>query len=214
MLGPLLSGALDLLAPPHCPGCDLPTAEAHAFCAGCAPLIEKADGGLEALGGYVFGGPLADAIRRFKYGGRSELARPLVPLLVNALRPLAGRYDAIAFVPLHPRRLRARGFDQAGLLGHGAARALGVPVVHALRRLRATDVQASLDRERRGSNVRGAFAVKGKVEGARLLLIDDVRTTGATLAEASRALSSAGAQVISFALAVAEAGTDDLADGG
>lgn len=211
MLKPILGGLLDLVAPPQCPACSLPSGEAHAFCAACAPLIERLDdAGLDPRAGYVYGGPLADAIRRYKYGGASEIAHALTPLLVDALRPLADRFEVMTFVPLHPRRLRERGFDQTGLLAHAAARVLGVRVRgDLLIRTRSTRVQASLDRVARSTNVRGAFAARPVAEGLRVLLLDDVRTTGATLAEASRALVERGAEVQTFALAAAEPGEDE-----
>ena len=111
----MFRGLLDLLAPPTCPACDLATERAHSFCEGCAPLLERTEGGPAGLAAFVYGGPLADAIRRYKYGPQPELVHALAPLLVGSLRPLVGRFDAITFVPLHVRRLRARGFDQTGL---------------------------------------------------------------------------------------------------
>lgn len=205
MLKPIWNGLLDLLAPPTCPACELPSPTAHAFCGACAPLIERTEGGLAALGGYHYTGPLADAIRRYKYRGASEIKEALVPLLTAVLTPLAGTFDVVSFVPLHPRRLRERGFDQTGLLVHGAARRLGLEVRgDLLTRRRSTEVQASLDRRARATNVRDAFAARRVTSGLRVLLIDDVRTTGATLAEASRALTAEGALVQPFALAIAD----------
>jgi ComF family protein len=204
MLAPLVRGLLDLLAPPACPGCDLPAESSHTFCGGCSPLLEPTDGAMQTRGAYVYGGPLADAIRRYKYGRRAELVPALSGLLVPSLAGLAGRFDAITFVPLHPRRLVERGFDQAGLLAHAVGRRLGVPVLPLLQRTRATEAQASLDRAARGRNVRRAF--RAAPCSRPLLLLDDVRTTGATLAEASSALTEAGARVTPFALAVADDG--------
>lgn len=206
MLATLYRGLLDLVAPPTCPGCDLPADDPHRFCPACAPLLERTEDGARALGAYVYGGPLADAIRRYKYGRRADLSPALVSALVPALAELAGTYDVITFVPLHPRRLYARGFDQAGLLAHGAGRQLGVPVRALLDRVRATDVQASLDRPARATNVRRAF--RARATSAAVLLLDDVRTTGATLAEAARALGDAGARVTTYALAVADEDDD------
>jgi ComF family protein len=206
MLAAIYRGLLDLVAPPTCGGCDLPADDPHRFCPACSPLLERTEHGMQALGAYAYGGPLADAIRRYKYGGRPDLAPALVSALVPALAELAGTYDVISFVPLHPRRLRARGFDQAGLLAHGAGRRLGVPVRTLLERTRVTEVQASLDRRARATNVRSAF--RASATDASVLLLDDVRTTGATLAEAARALTDAGARVRPFALAIADEGED------
>jgi len=209
MWKPMLRGLLDLLAPPTCPACDLPTERAHAFCDGCAPLLERTEGGAASLAGFAYGGPLADALRRYKYRPQPELAHALAPLLVTALRPFAGRFDAITFVPLHARRLSARGFDQTGLLAYAAARALGMPAQQLLRRGRSTEVQASLGRLARRTNVERAFALRVPAPQGRYLLLDDVRTTGATLADASRALTEAKIEVVPYALALAEPGEDE-----
>ncbi len=192
MLRPLLEGALDLLAPPRCAACDATLdAGAAGFCDACAPLLDPDPTGLGAL---IYGGPVADAVRRFKYGPRPELARPLGARLAQAALAHAGQVDAVVPVPLHPRRLAARGFNQASLLARPVARALGVPLSFALRRLRHTPSQASLEVTRRLDNVRGAF--RARPAGGRVLLIDDVRTTGATLAECASALAAAGAREV------------------
>src|SRR5512143_1965279 len=161
MLRDLLRGALDLLTPPTCIACDLPVGEVDGpLCDACAPLLEEAPPERrppsDAAAPFVHAGPLADAIRRFKYGGRSELAAPLGALLVARAAPAYhGLADVVVPVPLHPRRLRARGYDQACLLAVPLARALGVPLADgALARRRETAVQASLPAARRGQNVR------------------------------------------------------------
>lgn len=141
-----------------------------------------------------FGGPLADALRRLKYARRTELVPALAALLAGACAPLAGRVDAVVPIPLHPARLRARGFNQAALLAAPVAARLGVPLdAGALRRVRDTPAQAGLGASDRASNVRGCFAARLRPGRTRVLVIDDVRTTGATFAEAARALREAGA---------------------
>ena len=203
MLRALALGLLDLLAPLRCPACEAVLDPGGGpFCGACAPLLDRLAAGEEGAIGprggaaYVYGGPMAEAIRGFKYGGRSELAAPLGRLLAEAAAPLAGRVDRVIPVPLHPKRLRARGFNQAALLGARVASALGLPLdTRSLRRLRDTATQASLPREARRANVRGAFGV-APGELGRVLLVDDVRTTGATLREAKRALRGAGAKRI------------------
>lgn len=135
---------------------------------------------------------MADAIRRMKYGGRSELAGPLGLLLAEAAIAFAGEVDAVVPVPLHPRRLRARGFDQAALLARPVSRVLAVPLaVGALARLRDTPPQASLDVGARALNVQAAFRAVS-APAPRVLLIDDVRTTGSTLAACAEALTAVG----------------------
>jgi ComF family protein len=96
-------------------------------------------------------------------------------------------------VPLHPRRLRHRGYDQAAILAAGAARRFRIPVAPLLRRVRETGQQVGRDRTSRERSVRGAFAAAGNVLGTRICLIDDVLTTGATASAAADALLLAGA---------------------
>jgi ComF family protein len=202
---------LRILAPPRCPACDLPLEEDRTpFCAACWPLLERGSDGASARGSataaFLYGGPLADAIVRFKYGGRAELAAVLGALLAEAALPLAGHVDCAMPMPLYPARLRERGFNQSALLAGPVARALGVPLDAArLRRIRPTVDQAGLAREGRADNVRGAFVARRLHGAPRVLLIDDVRTTGATLAAASQALLAAGAsEVRTLVLARAE----------
>jgi len=209
----ILRGLVDLIAPPRCAACELvlePGGE--GFCGGCEPLLERLSGAESAMAAFRYGGPLADAMRRFKYGGQSQLARPLAILMLDRARSACAGLDAIVPVPLHPRRLRERGFDQTCLIAGELARSIGIPRrLDLLSRPRATATQASLDRAGRLANVHGAFVASPGARGLRVLLLDDVRTTGATLADAGRALLSAGALgAHSLALALAD---DDVPGG-
>ena len=211
MLRVLLTGLLDSLAPPRCPACDLSYISGQGeagFCDACAPLVEPVPAAFRPPApdgaAVLYQGPMADAIRHFKYASRSELARDLAPYLVEAALGHAGTVDAVVPMPLHPAKLRARGWNPSTLLAWPVARALGVPLRdHWLRRVRPTVVQAGLSRAQRVRNVRGAFAAK-EVPPARVLLIDDVRTTSATLDEAARSLTARGHHVYTLALAWAE----------
>jgi ComF family protein len=208
MLSTFFSGLLDLLAPPECPACGLPDAPrpgAPSLCPACAPLLEAAPPERQPPAANaavcLYQGPLADAIRRFKYADQRQLLRYFVPLLTAAAQTYAGHIDAVVPVPLHPRKLRARGWNPAALLARPIAAALGVPLRTGwLRRVRETAVQAGLSRQARVHNVRGAFLVKPAAP-ARILLVDDVRTTGATLLEAAGCLEGAGHTVSTLALA-------------
>lgn len=140
---------------------------------------------------------MRQAILLFKYGGRPLFARHLGRLMVEA----AGRlfdpreFEVLIPVPLHPGRQRARGFNQAALLAREIGRSFGLDVgERLLGRVRATEAQSGGRRERE-ENVKGAFAVRqsDRVKGRRLLLIDDVFTTGATAGECARTLLAAGA---------------------
>jgi ComF family protein len=203
MLTNILGGFLDLLAPARCAACDAPMPQAKPFCAACEELLEPAESG----GAFAFGGPLATAIHRFKYREHPELARPLARSLVPYVEVFleAHPVDCIAAVPLASKRLRERGYNQSALLAQALARLLKVPfAAGVLERCRETSSQALLDAEQRRDNVRDAFVAREAARGQRWLLIDDVRTTGATLEAASHALMRAGAKrVQSFTLAVA-----------
>lgn len=202
---PILNGLVDLMAPRACASCDeaLDPSAPGPFCDGCEILLEPAEGKPDAA--FLYGGPLAEAIRSFKYSARTELASPLSTLLVERALELSGEVDVVTSVPLHPRRLRARGYDQAALLARPVAVALDAPFrPRLLRRIRDTPPQAGLDAEARPSNVRGAFRAECDAPG-RVLLIDDVRTTGATLAVCAERLRHAGAErVHTLVLARAE----------
>jgi ComF family protein len=106
---------------------------------------------------------------------------------------LAG-YDALVPVPLHPKRLRERGYNQAELLARELGGRIGLPVLDLLERAKATKPQWDLDKESRLKNLAGAFTAGAETKGLSLLLIDDVCTTGASLEECGRALHRAGAE--------------------
>ncbi len=142
-----------------------------------------------------------DALHAFKFRGRRGLAVPLGDLLIEVAAgglPL-GLPDLLVPVPLHPRRRLERGFNQASLLAHRVGRALGRPVRDdALARVVATQSQTALDAQARRANVRGAFRLRRPelVAGRHVLVVDDILTTGATLAECARRLEEGGATVI------------------
>jgi ComF family protein len=143
-------------------------------------------------------------IHALKYGRRTSAASALVRAVLPGLGelPLRG-VDVVVPVPLHAVRLRERGFNQAALLAAGIAGALGRPVRNGLRRTRATREQTGLARAERLSNVADAFAPEPvSLRAARVLLVDDVVTTGATLGAAADALAATGVESI-FCLALA-----------
>jgi ComF family protein len=152
-----------------------------------------------------YDGPAGEAVRLLKFRGKRRLA----PLLAEAAGPLAGALkgayglDTLVPVPLHPRRRRERGFNQAEEIGARVAAEAGLAFRRrGLNRTKYTTPQLGLTGEKRQSNVRGAFAAREDFSGRGVLLLDDVITTGATVRECAAVLRNAGAGEI-VALAVA-----------
>ncbi|MBI3091854.1 MAG: ComF family protein [Candidatus Tectomicrobia bacterium] len=191
------------IVPPLCPRCGIPypaatvvPGEIGHVCGACRErrLYFQA---VRCAGRYE--GTLQTALQRFKFEERTSLARPLAELLVETFGLFFQRpaFDAIIPVPLHRRRLRQRGYDQAVLLARQVAALLDLPIwAGAIERVRYTQAQVGLSRQARRENVRGAFRVRRpeRLAGARLLLIDDVVTTSSTVNECARAAFEAGAE--------------------
>jgi ComF family protein len=149
---------------------------------------------------------LAQAIGAMKFDGRDDLARGLGRLLAvhSDIRALAADCEVCVPVPLAPARARTRGYNQSAILARMIGRALRLPVRYCLRRVRNTPPQHLLGNAQRRRNLIGAFAAKGRVSGA-VLLVDDVITSGETMRAAAQALLDAGAlKVIAIALARTE----------
>lgn len=157
--------------------------------------------GLRGFGAaYCYGayeGALRELIHLFKYEGMKPLAGPLSEHLKCAL-PLDLSFDAVVPMPLHWTRRLRRGFNQSGLLAKAVAARCGIPVLHAVSRLRSTGFQAGLSRTERRRNVSGAFQAKRRVVGLKILLVDDVMTTGATASACALALKRAGAKAVTL----------------
>ena len=153
--------------------------------------------GVEAT--FEYEGPIAEAIQALKYQGRDDRLRPIARRWLAECSAVRGDLHGhlIVPVPLHPRRLAARGFDQAWLLAREVAKALGATAhARAVRRIRATPPQVGLGRAAREANVRGAFQARATVAGRDVLLVDDVLTTGSTLRACAEALMLAGARSV------------------
>lgn len=182
----------------------------QGLCRLCAAGVTAFDG---AWSCGAYDGRLRDLIHLFKYSRMLPLGRHFGRWMARAY-PRDQLFEVIVPVPSHWRRRLWRGFDQASVLARELSRHTGIPVAEALRRTRHTDPQAGLTRRQRRQNIRGCFraAAPETVRGRRVLLIDDVLTTGATANAAAAALKEAGAAHIGvFTLARADRGTASAA---
>ena len=217
----MLALLFDLLLPPRCGGC---TAAGDWFCARCRsqlrrprePLCSRCGRELAFVGdgcgcrrglrsvssirsGFLYEGPLENAIHRFKYEGWRSLAEPLAELMAERLAIQLPPAGILVSVPLHRSRRASRGYNQSELLAVELRRRFRLrrPAGRLLRN-RPTTTQVGLDRLRRAANVGGAFTYAGaSLAGASVLLIDDVATTGATLDACAAALRQAGSGAVS-----------------
>lgn len=190
---------------PACPTCALPLAVRDSACARCLGRPPPQD---RAWAAFRYAEPVARQIVRLKFRARLAPADVLGALMAGRLaRRPAPLPELLLPVPLHPQRLRRRGYNQALELARALARRLPLRLcASAARRVRPTGEQTRLDAAQRRRNVRGAFAVDAEVRGRHVAVLDDVITTGATIEELARAARAAGAaQVEVWAAARADA---------
>lgn len=190
-------GKIHVVGSPLCPVCGIPFATEGGGDHPCGSCVTTRRPFTAARAAFRFDGPVQELIHRFKYGKKVLLARPLGLLTAGRLASFikAEGADIIVPVPLHGRRLRERGFNQAQLLGRVLSRQWGIPLsVDNLRRVRWTEPQVGLSAPDRERNVRNAFQVAHpeRFLDRRLLLVDDVYTTGSTVVECARTLKRAG----------------------
>jgi len=190
-------GGAEALGKPQCPSCGQPGTTGKL-----CPVCQNQEPALQIRSAFSFEGAIAEAVSAFKFQGRSILAPALAELCRPGFEDLAAPGpDFLLPVPLHPARLRARGFNQSALLACALSRMTSVPVrLFDLIRIRPTTAQAQLaNRKQREKNVSGAFAVRPRHALAKrhVCLIDDVVTSGATLTDCARALLTAGVTRVS-----------------
>ena len=212
---------LDLLFPPKCPYCQKILDDPRApVCPECQPKlpwlegkagerrIDFADGCFSPL---AYREAVPGAVHRYKFSRVRALGKPLAALMAQCLSGrLPGGADLITWAPLSRKRLRKRGFDQAELLAREVGRLLAIPAAPTLEKTRNTGPQSELEEESaRRANARGAYALLPGTDltGRRVVLVDDVVTSGATLSECAALLRQAGAKEV-YCLTLARARED------
>lgn len=201
----MLESLLDLLFPPKCPFCGK-VQDTHGICGPCEkelPWTEGTDSLRRLSGGLRCAAPLwyeekvRDGLLRLKFQGVSAAAGPMGELIARcAAEQFSGEFDMVTWVPVSRRRLRKRGYDQAELLAKSACRLWDTEPVRLLNKTANNPPQSGIqDAAARRANVLGVYEAVGpeKIQGKRVLLIDDICTTGATLTECARVLKDAGA---------------------
>lgn len=176
---------------PACPICALPTAGGET----CGACLKHPPAFSRTLAAFDYAFPVDALLHAFKYSGQLPVAEALAQPLADLARtrPLP---DALVPMPLHPARLKERGFNQAMELARALSRRLNVPVLpDAVVRQKDTAPQAGLPWKERRRNIRGAFDCRQDFTGKRLAVVDDVMTTGATLGELAKTLTKNGAEV-------------------
>ena len=211
-----LNALLELVYPSRCPSC-LKLTEG-GFCARCARLLPTVGNTFcrrcakpttaivddcrdcrgrdlyfdSARAAWIYEGAARDVIHAYKYANQKSLA----PALAGYLAPLVDKIGLITWVPLTRHKTWNRGCNQAKLLATNLARETGLPAVPLLRRVRATKDQNQLDISARKTNVKDAFGLQGEATGADIILVDDVYTTGSTVAECAKTLKAGGAATV------------------
>ena len=203
----VLSKLLDLLFPPKCIFCGKLLKDRETdLCADCSANLPRAEGSVksirfccEAYARFYYEGKVPESVRRYKFAGREAYAsaygRQIALLIMEQNIP----FDILSYVPVSRRRLRKRGYDQAQLIAEAVGRELGVSACRCLQKIRDNQAQSSLKEiAARNANVMGVYRIdpKASVLGKRILLLDDVMTSGSTLSECCSVLLSAGAEEV------------------
>jgi len=208
----ILNGILDLLYPPRCPFCRrFLTDGEHGVCRFCRRRYadSRIERELEHVGACVaafrYEGPVRDSLLRYKFRGVTAYGPVYAEYLAKCIDETGISCDIITWTPLSRRRLRQRGYDQARILAEETAKRLGLPCERLLEKRVNTRPQSGIrDAEKRRQNAKGVYAccAPEKLGGKRILLIDDIVTTGATLSECALTLKKAGCAEV-FAAAAA-----------
>ena len=194
------------VGPPSCPVCGFPLPPVEGQTSHtCGECLEDPPAFEAHVSAYLYAGPVRKLLLLYKDMKRYPLADLLGTALARRVRRTwpDEKWDAVVYVPSPVRKRMLRGFEPAGLIARAAARRLGLPCRRFLKPMKATRTQKGLTSAERRKNLSGAFAASKKdLDGKRVLLVDDIRTTGTTLREAARVLARAGAAVHAATVAV------------
>ena len=197
---------LDLLFPPKCPFCQK-VQDSAGICAACerelpwtkgSEALRTGPDGLRCASPLWYEDAVRDGMLRFKFQGSSAAARPLGELVARcAAEQFSGEFDTVTWVPISRKRLKQRGYDQSELLARSACRLWDTKPVRLLKKIADNPAQSGIrDAAARRANALGVYEPleESDIQGKRILLIDDICTTGATLTECVRVLKDAGAE--------------------
>ena len=206
----IINTVLDLLYPPKCVFCGrILDSSGYAVCDGCDEKIDTPHGReVHLKGNFISDGvaPLyyedlvRESILRYKFNGKSGYAKTYAEIMAKCIESeLYEEFDILTWVPVSRKRLRKRGYDQAELLAEGIGKCLGISAVPTIRKTVNNPPQSGIkDAERRRANVLGAYEIIDKklIENRKILIVDDIFTTGATISECAKTLLLGGADVI------------------
>jgi ComF family protein len=171
----------------------------------CGKCLSEKNGFEEGLYGFYYENRLRDAIHSFKFSGRKDVGKHLVGLVEKKITAFSPKFDCIIPLPVTEKRLRERGFNQSFILAQEISQMTGKPVYHSyLHKTKDTKDQYALSREERKKNIKGAFSLakQANLKGKKVLLVDDLYTTGQTAGEATRILYRGKPEsIVFFALA-------------
>ena len=197
-----------LFFPARCLTCGKAVRAQRLVCRACAaslpqkpffqefPLSQAQEGRLAVVAPLSYEKGTRRTLRRLKFQEERALAKPLAALMAQAVGQWGREFDGVVWVPMSPKKLQQRGYNQSQLLAKALAKELGLPWWTLLEQARETATQHNLTRAQRADNVRGAYRARAEAAGQRLLLVDDIVTTGATLRACAQALYEAGARSV------------------
>ncbi|MGN0453434.1 MAG: ComF family protein [Ruminococcus sp.] len=190
--------------PERCPYCNKVIKVGECACENCKESFPQkayrtyAIGGYDTVSVFPYSEPYSTAVKHFKFRGRRQYSHAFALKMAEAFRKEYNEkdFDLITYVPLHPKRYRERGYNQCEYLARELSYLLDIPAAEALIKTRHTQPQHEVKAEKKSENVKGTYRVcdKSLVKGKRILLIDDIITTGNTLGECAKTLSSKGAE--------------------